>query len=549
MPKLLKSIVLLFSALLLIAPVVYSQKDARVENAPDSLQYDEFINVVNSTLSDYYKDFSSNKKQTDSIIDAFGYDDKSVPTFPDSIYCLRLKELDEHTPFPLDCNDVSLNVIKFFAQHRRHFTSVALGRSKLYFSMIETTLAKYHLPLELKYLAVIESGLRPTAESNAGALGLWQFMYRTGKMLGLDETSYRDQRMDPEKATDAACRYLKKLYGLYGNWDLVLAAYNAGPGNVNKAIRRSGGYTDYWKIRSFLPRETQGYVPNFIAMAYMMNYHAAHNVRPREPKYYDFNVDTVCLTGSLHMEVIDSMLDWPISEIKELNPVFKTDFIPHTNPAQCLTIPKNKIDNWIALEDTIYKVDSLIYKKIEEQQEVTEPTMIVHYVRRGQTLSEIADRYGTSVRKVMDWNNMHSTHLRIGERLKIYLKGHPASSSTASSREGNLIIHRVRSGQTLGQIAERYNTSVSKIKRWNSLHSSRIDIGQKLKIYTAHAPSSKKEDPKIVKSGEKVIYTIREGDNLWLIANQQGTTVDTLLRLNPGVDYKDLKVGQQIRIQ
>lgn len=518
------------------------------EDTTDVVHYEQFLNVVKNTLSDYYTEYSSNKQETDSIIAAFGYDDQTVPTFPDSVYCERLEELDEHTPFPLDCNEVSLNVIKFFAKHRRHFTSVVLGRSKLYFSMIETSLAKYHLPLELKYLPVIESGLRPTAQSHAGALGLWQFMYRTGKVLGLDETSYRDERKDPSTATDAACRYLKKLYDIYGKWDLVLAAYNAGPGNVNKAIRRSGGYMDYWKIRPYLPRETQGYVPNFIAMTYLMKYHAAHNIRPMAPKYNYFDVDTICLRGSLHMEVIDSLLHWPIANIKELNPVFSTNFIPKTDPPQCLTMPKTLVDNWIDLEDTIYKVDSLIYKSIEKDIEKAspEPTMIVHYVRRGQTLGVIANRYGTSVSRIMGWNNMHSTRLRIGQRLKIYLdKGQHAAPSSSS---GNLVIHRVRSGQSLGVIAEEYHTSVSKIKQWNHLHSAHIKIGQKLKIYSKASPKVETAQVKSTKSGGKV-YTIQQGDNLWVIANQRGTTVDTLIRLNPGLDYKDLKVGQQIRIE
>ena len=243
--------------------LVNGQKPAHLVRPSDSLDPDPFVNTVQQSLNLFYADYA-NATTYDSIISALNYAPGQIPTFSDSVICARLAHLNELTPFQLDCNSATLSTIKFFAAQRRGFIRIALGRSALYFDLFEEKLTEYGLPLELRFLSVIESGLRPQVKSRAGALGLWQFMYKTGRYFGLEENSYIDERMDPEKATDAACRYLKQLYGIYGDWNLALAAYNAGPGNVNNAIRRSGGKTTYWEVRPYLPSETQGYVPNFI---------------------------------------------------------------------------------------------------------------------------------------------------------------------------------------------------------------------------------------------------------------------------------------------
>ena len=474
------------------------------QDTSEVVQYEKFLDVVNSTLQEYYEDYSSTRKQTDSIISAFGYEDKDVPEFSDSIYCLRLAEMNEMSPFQLECNSTSLSTLKYFTKNRRHFTSVTLGRSKLYFPMFEEKLAKHNLPLELKYLAVIESGLRPQVKSHAGALGLWQFMYRTGKMYGLDQNSYIDQRMDPELETEAACLYLKKLHSMYDDWNMALAAYNAGPGNVNKAIRRSGGKMTYWGIRPYLPKETQGYVPNFIAMAYMMTYHAEHNIKSRDAKFYDYQVDTVCLRGGLHMEVIDSLIDWSVADIQALNPIYKTKYIPKTETRQCLSIPHTYVGRWIEMEDSIYVLDSIIYKSFEqeiESQQVEETDFTIHYVKSGQTLGGIAEKYGTSVKKVMDWNNMRSTGISIGQRLKIYSRGSAPQP----------------------QVAKATPPPAPKQTQLNSLSVQQATTGR--------------------------VHVINSGDSLWTIAQEKGTTVDALMELNPGINSQDLKVGQKIRIQ
>ena len=478
------------SLIVFIGISAFGQSDTLVKkDSSEVIQYEQFLSVVENTLEGYYRDFSSTDKETDSIINSLGYDEDYVPEFDDSIYCHRLAEMNEMSPFQLECNSSVVSVLKFFTKNRRGFTSVVLGRSKLYFTMFEEKLAKHNLPLELKYLSVIESGLRPQVKSRAGALGLWQFMYRTGKYYGLNQNSYIDERMDPELATEAACLYLKKLYSLYDDWNMALAAYNAGPGNVNKAIRRSGGKMTYWEIRPFLPRETQGYVPNFIAMSYMLTYHAEHNVRAREAKIHDFETDTICLKDGMHMKVIDSVLDWSLEDIQGLNPIYKTTYIPKTTPPQCITIPTKLLSKWVNLEDSIYKLDSLIYESIPEVEEKGSAT--VHYVRRGQTLGHIADQYGVKVRSIMEWNNMRSTRLSIGQKLTIYSDGD----------------------------APRPKADVTKTKS-----SAKIPINGKT-------------------------HTIKSGESLWVIASRSGTTVDELKKLNPGLNYRDLKVGQKIRVK
>lgn len=479
-------------AILLVASG-YSTAQITMSDSLDTLHHERFIKVMEQSLNAYYQEYSSTEEEVDSIIDALGYDETEVPSFPDSVYCARLKLLDEMTPFEFKCNEDVLQFIDFFSRRRRTFTSVTMGRSKLYFTMYEEKLAKHNMPLELKYLSVIESGLRPQIGSRAGAKGLWQFMYRTGKMFGLNQNSYIDERMDPEKATEAACKYLKRLYHLYDDWNMALAAYNAGPGNVNKAIRRSGGRMTYWEIRPFLPRETQSYVPNFIAMTYMMNYHAEHNIRPLPPKVYDFELDTVCLRDGLHMKVIDSLIGWNEEDIQAVNPIYKTTYIPKTDPPQCIKIPQQYVGEWIALEDSIYALDSTIYEAIAEEEE--EQNSIVHYVRRGQNLGFIAGQYGTSVRNIMNWNNLRSTRLSIGQRLMIYTATPPAKKEKSEEK-----------------VEEK--------------------------------PKQKFKTPT-----KGTLYEIRNGDSLWTIARAHDTSIDSLRELNPGIDSSDLKVGQKIRIK
>jgi membrane-bound lytic murein transglycosylase D len=401
-----------------------------------------------------------------------------------------------------------LSTIRYFAAKRRSFARIVLGRSALYFDMFKEKLNEYDLPIELRFLAVVESGLRPQVKSRAGALGLWQFMYRTGLYYGLEENTYIDERMDPEKATDAACRFLKKLYNIYGDWNMALAAYNAGPGNVNKAIKRSGGKTTYWEIRPFLPAETQGYVPNFIAVTYFLTYHAEHNVIPMEAKVHNIHLDTVCLREGVHMNSIAKLVNWDIEEIKALNPVFKTTFIPKSEMGRCLIGPFDKISTIAGLEDSLYKVEKSIYAPVivppvinlpqvsdSIETDSTASTVLdslpqplpqylqTHKVKSKENLKNIALLYGVTIEKIMEWNNLSSTNIYVGQRLKIYTSEPPVVVKQVTPPPPAKKYYAVRSGDTFGKIAQRHNLTQGQLQRLNpGVNISRLSIGQRLRI-------------------------------------------------------------------
>lgn len=475
-----------------MAQVSYS--GTRTTTPQDSaLVGDQMINAIEQSLNAYYAEYSS-EGNYDSIINALNYEATDMPEFSDSVYCERLNVMNEMSPFQLECNEQTLKTIRFFVKKRRGFARVVLGRSKLYFDMFEEKLAEHNMPIELKYLAVIESGLRPQVKSRAGALGLWQFMYRTGKMYGLKENSYVDERMDPELATDAACRYLKKLYEIYNDWNLALAAYNAGPGNVNKAIRRSGNKLTYWEVRPFLPRETQGYVPNFIAAAYLLTYHAEHNIIPAEAKVQYYQMDTMCPTKGVHFETISEVLGMDMEDVERYNPIYKRDYIPYSKGQYCLTLPLEQIGKLVSLEDSLYTHELNKFVKPKppvvnntQTNNTTKPKPVVsgnynyHKVRSGETLGLIASRYGMSVRELQRVNGLNSTRIYVGQRLKVKPgKGTQTQSTTPAATKK---YYTVRSGDTFGKIAQRHRMSQSQLKRLNPrININRLSIGQKIRI-------------------------------------------------------------------
>lgn len=489
--RLVLSIFILFNAIF-----TFGQNSAW--SSQDSIDNEALIQTIEQSLNYYYAEMSNGGANYDSIIEALNFEADSVPEYSDEVYCERLAALNEMSPFHLECNEATLSTIKFFAQKRRGFVRVVMGRSALYFDMFEEKLAEHGLPVELKYLSVIESGLRPQVKSRAGALGLWQFMYRTGRMYGLEENSYVDERMDPELATEAACRYLKKLYEIYNDWNLALAAYNAGPGNVNKAIRRSGNKLTYWEVRPFLPRETQGYVPNFIAAAYLLNYHAEHNIVPAEATTFYNQLDTMCVSQGVHFSTISQLIDLDVDEIGRLNPIYKRDYVPKGVQNYCIALPMDKIGQLVSKEDELYALEDSLFNLPQtntasstEQSDsnssaATETTEYsYHKVRSGETLAGIASRYGTTVHEIQRINGLSSTRIYVGQRLKV--KGSASAPTTNTTHTPTPTTQKkyytVRSGDTFGKIAQRHRMSVSQLKRLNpSINIDRLSIGQKIRV-------------------------------------------------------------------
>jgi membrane-bound lytic murein transglycosylase D len=368
--------------------------------------------------------------------------------------------------------------------------------------MFEEVLDKYNIPLELKHLAVIESALIPYARSHAGATGLWQFMYPTGKMYGLNVTSYIDERCDPYKATVAAAEYLKSLYGMFHDWQMVLAAYNAGPGTISKAIRRSGGKKTYWEIRPYLPTETQGYVPAFIAANYVMTHGAEHNIYPAVPRKTYFEVDTVVVKTQMSFEQISQALDVSTEEILYFNPQYRKNIIPAGGYALCLA--KNKIGVFLSNEQAIYaaidaqKKEGVVVESLAEVKKT-------HTVRSGEKLSTIARKYGVTVADLKTWNYVGKKGLRPGKKLVIYVREQkmvdpkiavkpdanlasvntPASSKLVAdnnSGKTQFITHKVKKGETLSGVAQKYGVSINDIKELNKMKGNGLNYGQILKI-------------------------------------------------------------------
>lgn len=486
--------------------------------AEDSLKGEQMIRIIEQSLALFYEE-NSNGKNYDSIIEALNYEASSTPTFSDEVYCERLNVMNEMSPFHLDCNAATLSTIKFFVEKRRGFARIVLGRSELYFDMFEQKLAEYGLPIELKYLAVIESGLRPQVKSRAGALGLWQFMYSTGRMYGLEENSYIDERMDPEMATDAACRYLKTLYGIYNDWNLALAAYNAGPGNVNKAIRRSGNKLTYWEVRPFLPKETQGYVPNFIAAAYLLTYHAEHNIIPMEANVKYAQLDTMCLTKGVHMSSISELIGMSEEDILSLNPIYKKTYIPKSPKGECISLPLQKIGELVTLEDSLYNLEYDRFVKKEMPQIV---------VNNNTTLV----------------NNVSDTNIQTSDTLQ--------TNVAVTTNDAITKYHKVKAGESLGSIATRYGTTIREIQRLNGLNTTKIYVGQRLIVSktggTATNTNTTANNTPTPQPTKKY-YAVRAGDTFGKIAQRHNLSQSQLKRLNPGINIDRLSVGQRIRVK
>lgn len=494
---------LFIAALLLFfgtSKFTFSQDEA----VTDALENDTLVvipdNPITANLDKliHLNMFEANKPDFNAdSLNVYGFEPGEVPVYSDSVYKARLEILDAETPFSLIYNEEVQKWINLYATRKQKFTSRLLGLAYTYYPLFEEVLDKYDLPLELKHLAIVESALNATARSRSGAVGLWQFMYRTGKIYGLEATSYIDERRDPYLSTIAACEYFTFLYGIFGNWELALASYNAGPGTISRAIRKADGKTNYWELWPYLPRETRGYVPAFIAVNYVMNHAAEHNIYPVYPKTTYFEFDTVHVKEAVTFEQISAVLNIPVEQLEYLNPSYKKNVIPATGKKHILCLPHDKIGLFFTNEETVYN-----YNKPPE--DTTETGLVVKEVRKS---------------------------------------------------------HIVRKGQYLGYIAKKYGCRVSDIKDWNGLRSTRIHPGQRLIVYesvnaAAHkqAVAKKQEQTKkrqkmiVQTSGKLVYYTIQKGDTLWDIARDRGTTVSKIKQLNKTLNDKRLKPGTKILV-
>ena len=473
----------------------------------------------------------------------------NLPTIPEATLRERLPRLQRQIPLPY--NKVVHNFIDYFTFRKPSYTRMVMERMPFYFPMYEKTLAKYNMPDELKYLSIVESALNPRAVSHAGAGGLWQFMPYTGKDFKLNIDEYTDDRMDPQKATEAACRYLKELYGTFGDWEMALAAYNCGPGAVRRAMRRTGG-TTFWSCYEGLPKETRSYVPQFIAIAYMMNYGPDHGIVAEHPDY-PVAFDTLQVNSYLDLRTFANLSQVSMADLHKLNPAISTDRLPDYTRDFVLRVPSERMHHVqsnrrmimdsasklpvlmanmllahseeaapnldLANDPTHWRVASRladavpISTAVVAENELPEPddleTVVMrkpkkqsHIVRRGETLSEIAEHYHVDTYDLKQWNHLHTKTVKVGQKLTILReagethteqmarqesshseqKAHHKAETARHERERPRF-HRVQSGDTLWNIAQRYGLlSIDKLKKINHIKGNSVHPGMRLQV-------------------------------------------------------------------
>ncbi len=542
------------------------------------------------------------------------------PRYKNEVYQKRLDSLTKQ--IPLDYNNYVQAYIDLYAYRKREQVERMLGLSEYYFPMVEKVFKEYNIPTEFKYLAIVESALNPYAVSYVGATGMWQFMFTTAKMYDLEITSHVDERRDPYLATHAAAKYFVDMYRRYGDWLLVIAAYNCGPGNVNKAIRKAGGgKKTFWEIRQYLPQETRGYVPAYIAATYIMNCAESHNIYPTYPNF-SFLTDTVHITRPVRFNDVNKLCGVNLEELKVLNPIFKKDFIPAYSQKYIIKVPATRKDLVAANIDSLYA----LFPSVNSENEFvlnTDPmakSKVVyktHLVRRGESLGRISSKYNVSVADIKKWNNMRRSTIVAGQRIKIK-KEIPAVQSSpviarnkkpTSTEEPKVEViaantkeetksetkselkesttkvvyeyqvknitktHKVKRGENLSLIANKYEVDVADIKKWNKMKSSKLKAGQAIRIKTTESVRIAKKVPaKISKpeeSAEEVIasakiekvperndddnkfvfHKVEIGDTLWAIAKKYaGNTVENIKSLNGLKDNESLKAGMILKI-
>lgn len=448
--------------------------------------------------------------------------DTTILQFADSVYIDRLSKINSIISLPY--NNIIRNHIHVYTIRQRDKFAAVLALKDYYFPMIEDVFDSYGLPAELKYMAVIESALNPNAVSRMGATGLWQFMYSTGRMYGLTINSIVDERRDPLKATHAAARYLKDLYKIYDDWILVIAAYNCGPGNVNKAIRRSGNKKDYWDIFYRLPRETRGYIPQYVAAAYAVNNYQEHNIQPMQLNI-PVAVDTIMINKDIHLTQISEVMRIPLGELKALNPQYRTGLIPGSSKLQTLTLPLNHLGDFIDLNDTIRSYKSDVY--LNRATQIADPTRssnipadikgktkLFYTVNDNDNLGYISEWYRVGLSDLRYWNNIYKNTIRVGQKLVVYVD--PAKSEYYS----------------------KINTMTFADKQ--------AMVGKIVPANTQQAVASFTPET----DGEFITYTVRYGDTIWDIVKMfDDVSTTQVLSLNNISDPGKIQVGQKLKIK
>jgi len=485
---------------------------------------------IDDSVNEFFTNQMDSLVYTWQIQNTFNIDSSEVrlnkpypQNIPDSVYIQRL--MDSELVINLTYNKTVRNYIKMYTERKRDLVEVMLGLTAYYFPIFEETLDRYNMPLELKYLPVIESALNPVARSRANAVGLWQFMYGTGKQMKLDVTTFVDERRDPVKASDAAARYLQKLYNTYGDWHLAIAAYNCGPGNVNRAIRRSGGKRNYWDIYYRLPRETRGYVPAFIAAMYAMEYHKEHNLEPRFPDF-PIMVDTIMVNKYLHFDQITTTLQIEKEQIRALNPMYRRDVIPaKKTKAYPLVLPEDKIMAFIDKDTLVYAYEREKYfpnntlKQPSSSSgsyytpvDIKGKAKVFYTVKTGDNVGYISSWFRVRASDLRYWNNIRRDMIRVGQKLVVY-------------------------------VPEKQKAQYEKITNM-TFTQKQASVGKKSKSAPVQKQSSQPLD------NNYIYYTVKRGDTIWEIAQRYaGITSDEIMKLNNLTNDRSLYIGQKLKIK
>jgi membrane-bound lytic murein transglycosylase D len=452
-----------------------------------------------------------------------------VPSYSDEVYAQRISKIQ--SPMALVYNQQVREYIDMYAQRKRALTERVMGLAQLYFPLFEQTLDNNDLPLEFKYLSIVESALNPVAKSRVGATGLWQFMLQTGKLYNLKVNSYIDERRDPVKSTQAACEYFKNMYAIYHDWLLVIASYNCGAGNVNKAIARSGGKTNFWEISKYLPNETRGYVPAFIAVTYLMNYSAEHNLNAVPPVISFYEADTVLVDQQVSLRDVAEVIDVPLDLLTYLNPLYKRGVIPEADEPQVLRLPTNKINSYLASLDKLYTPQTPDYTASKESpltDYITRQVKKYHVVKRGEHLYSIADKYNCSINDIKRWNKFKGTKVYKGQRLMVYVSVKEKAQVSNASKKSSVPSAELKSADSALMASKNAITNTS--------------TDSSLKNSDTTGSGNQTTD------SHYTWYVVQKGDTLYSIARQYEGTVDEIKSMN-NLSTNELKPGTKLKVK